>query len=107
MRRIFKVNFVLVLLLGFVGVVSAQNEVAEKTLPVVKDGETQIVEGFKNSQEWIRHDLWVVTESNTDGDNQLDRVHVSVCRPKQTQTEGLKVAAIYNTSPYFFRCCRE
>jgi len=40
----------------------------EKTVPVFKDGEAQIVEGFKDYKEWIRHDLWVETTFNTDGE---------------------------------------
>ena len=71
------------------------------TVPIFIDGEAQIVEGFKNSREWIRHDLWVQTEFDSDGNGTNDRVHVSVTRQKQTQTEGLKVPVIYNTSPYF------
>ncbi|MFD2541954.1 Xaa-Pro dipeptidyl-peptidase [Lacinutrix gracilariae] len=73
----------------------------EKTVPVFKDGEAQIVEGFKDYKEWIRHDLWVETTFNTDGDDTLDRMHVSVTRPKQTETEGLKLPVIYVSSPYF------
>jgi X-Pro dipeptidyl-peptidase len=69
--------------------------------PVFKDGEAQIVEAFSNSDEWIIHDLWVETDFNTDGDARKDRMHVSVTRPKQTDTEGLKLPIIYVTSPYF------
>ncbi len=68
--------------------------------PVIKDGEAQIVEGFKNPKDWIRHDLFVETEFDSDGDGKMDRVHVSVCRQKQTD-EGLKVPVVYGTSPYF------
>ena len=73
----------------------------DKTVPVFENGEAQIVEGFKNYKDYIRHDLWVQTTFNTDGDDTLDRVHVSVTRPKQTDTEGLKLPVIYVTSPYF------
>lgn len=73
----------------------------QPTVPVFIDGEAQIVEGFKNSREWIRHDLWVQTEFDSDSNGTNDRVHVSVTRQKQTQTEGLKVPVVYNTSPYF------
>ena len=31
----------------------------EKVVPVFKDGEAQIVAAFKNSEDWLRHDLWV------------------------------------------------
>ena len=70
-------------------------------LPVFKDGEAQIVEGFKKPADWIWHDLFVETEFDTDGSGTPDRMHVSVCRPKQTDTEGLKVPVIYETSPYY------
>ncbi len=71
------------------------------SVPVFKDGEAQVVEGFKDQKQWIRHDLWVETEFDSDGDGRLDRVHVAVTRPKQTETEELKLPVIYETSPYF------
>lgn len=77
--------------------VSAQ----EKATPVFKNGEAQIVEAFNNPNDWIRHDLWVETTFDTDGDGKLDRMHVSVTRPMQTKTEGLKLPVIYVSSPYF------
>ena len=69
--------------------------------PVFAAGQAQIVPVFADSTEWIRHDLWVETEFDSDGDGRPDRMHVSVVRPKQTDTEGLKVPVIYETSPYF------
>ena len=56
---------------------------------------------FKKSADWIVHDLWVETEFDSDKDGTNDRMHVSVCRQKQTDTQGLKVPVVYNTSPYF------
>ena len=73
----------------------------QKAVPVFKDGEAQIVEAFSDPANWIRHDLWVETEFDTDGDGKLDRMHVSVTRPQQTKTEGLKLPVIYVSSPYF------
>ncbi|OEJ99637.1 Xaa-Pro dipeptidyl-peptidase [Roseivirga misakiensis] len=69
--------------------------------PIFKDGEAQIVDAFKNPEDWIRHDLWVETEFDTDGDGKLDRMHVDVTRPKQTDTEGLKLPVVYESSPYY------
>ena len=74
---------------------------AEPVVPVFKDGEAQIVDGFKDPDFWVRHDLWVETEFDSDGDGKLDRMHVSVTRPRQTDTEGLKLPVIYVSSPYF------
>ena len=73
----------------------------QPTVPVFQDGEAQVVEGFKNPKDWIEHDLFVETEFDTDGDGKPDRMHVSVSRQKQTETEGLKVPVVYVTSPYF------
>lgn len=68
--------------------------------PVFKDGEAQIVDAFKDYTKWIRHDLWVETEFDTDGDGKLDRMHVSVTRPAQTEN-GLKLPVVYESSPYY------
>lgn len=68
--------------------------------PIIVDGQTQIVPKFKDPDLWIRHDLWVETEFDSDGDDKLDRMHVAVTRPRQTDTEGLKLPVIYGTSPY-------
>ena len=73
----------------------------QKAVPVFKDGEAQIVEAFNDPTKWIRHDLWVETEFDTDGDGKLDRMHVDVTRPYQTEKEGLKLPIVYESSPYF------
>ena len=49
----------------------------QPTGPVIKDGEAQIVPEFKDPDYWIRHDLWVETEFDSDGDGKLDRRDVS------------------------------
>jgi len=76
-------------------------QATEKAVPVFVDGEAQVVPGFEDPQKWMRHDLWVETEFDTDGDGKRDRMHVAVTRPLQTETEGLKLPVIYVTSPYF------
>ncbi|HCV81857.1 Xaa-Pro dipeptidyl-peptidase [Zunongwangia profunda] len=73
----------------------------EKVKPIFKDGEAQIVPEFEDGSKWIRHDLWVETEFDTDGDGKPDRMHVDVTRPMQTETEGLKLPVIYESSPYY------
>ena len=57
--------------------------------------------GFNNPQSWIKQDLWVEAEFDSDGDGKKDRMHVDVTRPPQTETEGLKLPVIYESSPYF------
>ncbi|WP_179007720.1 Xaa-Pro dipeptidyl-peptidase [Winogradskyella forsetii] len=86
------------LFFSFIGY--SQNS-TEKAIPIFKDGEAQILEAFSDSEKWIRHDLWVETEFDTDGDGEPDRMHVAVTRPEQTETEDLKLPVIYVSSPYF------
>lgn len=69
--------------------------------PVFEDGQAQVVPAFEDAETWIQEELWVETEFDSDGDGELDRMHVSVVRPGQTETDGLKVASIYETSPYY------
>lgn len=72
-----------------------------QTKPIFENGEAQIVPEFQDSSQWIRHDLWVETDFDTDGDGKMDRMHVAVTRPGQTETEGLKLPIVYATSPYY------
>lgn len=69
--------------------------------PIFENGEAQIVPELEDSSKWIRHDLWVETEFDTDGDGKKDRMHVDVTRPGQTETEGLKLPVVYGSSPYY------
>ncbi|RLD19773.1 MAG: Xaa-Pro dipeptidyl-peptidase, partial [Bacteroidetes bacterium] len=72
-----------------------------QSLPVFEDGMAQIVDTFANPDSWIREELWVETDFDSDGDGAMDRMHVSVTRQAQTESEGLKVAVIYGSSPYY------
>ncbi|HLR97380.1 MAG TPA: Xaa-Pro dipeptidyl-peptidase [Jiangellaceae bacterium] len=72
---------------------------AASTEPVFEDGMAQPV--FTDSDNWIRQELWVETESDSDDDGQPDRVHVDVTRPAATETDGLSVPVVYETSPYY------
>ena len=69
--------------------------------PVFADGQAQVVPAFSDESRWIRQDLWVETEFDSDADGQPDRMHVDVTRPEQTDTEGLRVPVVYETSPYY------
>lgn len=74
---------------------------ASKASPVFLNGMSQIVPAFQDSSAWIREELWVETSLDSDRDGKKDRVHVDVTRPRQTETEGLKVSILYSSSPYF------
>lgn len=93
--KTLKTTTLLALLLSFSLGLSAQVK------PIFENGEAQIVPELKDSANWIRHDLWVETEFDTDGDGKKDRMHVDVTRPRQTETEGLKLPVIYASSPYY------
>lgn len=76
-------------------------QTAERAAPVFVNGMAQVVPAFQDSTRWIRHNLWVETDLDTDRDGRPDRVHVDVTRPAQTESEGLKVAVVYQSSPYY------
>lgn len=81
-------------------VASLNVEAQEIEIPVIENGQAQIIPELENSENWIREDLWVETEFDSDLDGEPDRMHVDVTRPKQTE-DGLKLPVIYETSPYY------
>ena len=99
MKNLIKFYSLLSLLITPVFSINAQT--SDKSVPIFENGEAQIVPSFKDPENWIRHDLWVETEFDTDGDGKLDRMHLAVTRPQQTNTEGLKLPVVYVSSPYF------
>ena len=99
MKKSSVLNIAAYFVLLFLGFLPTAN--AQKAVPVFENGEAQIVPAFNDPEKWIRHDLWVETEFDTDGDGKPDRMHVDVTRPFQTDTEGLKLPIIYESSPYF------
>src|SRR6056297_180599 len=90
-------------LLTFIAVNSNTLSAQDQNLqvPVIEDGQAQIIPEFENPENWIRHDLWVETEFDTDGNGKPDRMHVAVTRPAQTESGDLKLPVIYETSPYY------
>jgi len=98
-RRHFATGVLMASAMAAVGI--AQSGPAEKAKPVFVDGQAQIVPAFQDQTQWIRQTLWVEAEFDSDGDGKRDRMFVDVVRPGQTDTEGLKVPVIYESSPYF------
>jgi X-Pro dipeptidyl-peptidase len=76
-------------------------EAGAQARPVFQDGQAQVVDAFADSATWIREELYVETEFDSDGDGRPDRVRVAVVRPLQTDSEGLKVPVVYESSPYY------
>lgn len=89
------------LIIGAAGFSQDESPEAAPAKQVFTDGEAQVVPAFESPSDWVRHDLWVEAEFDSDGDSKPDRLHVSVVRPGQTDTEGLKVPVIYGSSPYY------
>jgi X-Pro dipeptidyl-peptidase len=69
-------------------------------IPVIENGLAQVIPELENANEWIREDLWVETEFDSDGDGKADRMHVAVTRPSATN-DGVQLPVIYETSPYY------
>lgn len=79
---------------------------APPAAPVFVNGMAQVVPAWRDSTTWIRQDLWVETDFDSDRDGRRDRVHVDVTRPAQTDA-GLKVPILYGASPYFAGTSRD
>lgn len=97
MKVISKVLLSILILLIF----NQDNIAQNKAKPFFKDGMAQVIPEFDDAEKWIVHDLWVETGFDSDGDGKPDRVYVDVTRPYQTETEGLKLPVIYESSPYY------
>lgn len=74
--------------------------------PTFANGMAQVVPAWRDSSTWVRHDLWVETDFDSDRDGRKDRVHVDVTRPGATNA-GLKVPILYSASPYFAGTSRD
>ena len=98
MKKLIQSIFLLLLLTAFQ---SVEAQSVGKAVPVFENGQAQIVPEFKDADKWIRTDLWVETSFDTDGDGKKDRMYVDVTRPSQTETDGLKLPVIYESSPYY------
>lgn len=80
---------------------TAEAQETTRARPIFRDGQAQVVPAFADSTTWIREEVWVETEFDSDGDGRPDRMHVAIVRPRQTETEGLRVPVIYESSPYY------
>ena len=89
------------LLFLILGVILLPTFYAQQVKPIFKNGEAQIVPEFSNPAEWIKEELWVQTNFDSDANGKLDRMHVFLTRPLQTKTQGIKLPVVYTSSPYF------
>lgn len=70
-----------------------------KPTPIFRNGEAQFVPEFATN--WIKEELWVETNFDSDDDGKPDRMHVFVTRPSQTDSYDLKLPVVYTSSPYY------
>ena len=89
------------LLLAGAAIAPLAAQAPERAAPVFVNGMAQVVPAFQDTAQWIRQNLWIETDIDSDRNGKPDRVHVDVTRPRQTETEGLKVAVVYQSSPYY------
>ena len=68
--------------------------------PVFIDGQAQPV-FTAGPTSWVRQELWVESEIDSDFDGELDRIHVDVTRVQETETIGLDVPVVFEVSPYY------
>jgi X-Pro dipeptidyl-peptidase len=88
------------LVLGTAAVPSTASAAADPPkVPVFVDGQAQPV--FTDQSTWVHEEVWVETSFDSDFDGKPDRVHADVSRPGETETQGLKVPVVYETSPYY------
>ena len=97
MRTLSRFPVLLLLVLATFQITATAQEVEATD---IENGLAQIIPEFENPENWIREDLWVETEFDSDGDGRPDRMHVDVTRPKATEN-GLKLPVIYESSPYY------
>lgn len=65
-------------------------------------GGAEVQRRFKDRKDWTSLTLWVETSFDSDGDGRLDRVYVDVTYPTAATEAGMKLPAIYETSPYYW-----
>ncbi|MGH3022224.1 MAG: Xaa-Pro dipeptidyl-peptidase [Gaiellaceae bacterium] len=73
---------------------------AQVSGPVFIDGQAQPV-FTAGPATWVRQELWVESEIDSDFDGKLDRIHVDVTRVQETETIGLNVPVVFEVSPYY------
>ncbi|WP_205649415.1 Xaa-Pro dipeptidyl-peptidase [Agromyces sp. LHK192] len=68
--------------------------------PTFQDGLSQAV-FTRTTSQWIRQELWVESEVDSDLDGRNDLVHIDVTRVPETDGDDLKVPVIMEMSPYY------
>lgn len=92
-----KIVFCLFILLFFLKIHAQE----VKSQLLFRNGESQIVPAFKDENNWLKEELWVETNFDSDQDGKLDRMHVFVTRPSDLVLKNQKLPVIYSSSPYY------
>ena len=82
-----KIVFCLFILLFFLKIHAQE----VKSQLLFSNGESQIVPAFKDENNWLKEELWVETNFDSDQDGKLDRMHVFVTRPSDLVLKNQKL----------------
>ena len=98
--RAFTIGLATTLVGSLMAGAPAAQATPDPAVPTFVDGLAQPV--FATAEaDWINSELWVESEIDSDHDGKLDRIHVDVSRPTETETDGLDVPVVYAGSPYY------
>ena len=94
-----------VMSLAITGLTTTSAQTNEGSASVAGPGVPTFIDGRAQptfaGEAVIREDLWVEAPVDSDFDGADDLVHVEVARPESTETEGVKIPAVYAASPYY------
>lgn len=95
------ISFITLLLVVLTVSQNVSTQTSDGPKPHFRNGEAQVVKEFRDRKLWIKEELWVETDFDSDLDGKPDRMHVFVTRPVQTESGNLKLPVVYSSSPYF------
>jgi predicted acyl esterase len=72
----------------------------QPAVPTFVNGLSQAVFST-NPADWYSSEVWVQAPFDSDRDGRLDRIHADFTAPGEVITDGLKVPAIFEDSPYY------
>jgi len=94
-----------VMSLAITGLTTTSAQTNEASASVAGPGVPTFIDGRAQptfaGEAVIREDLWVEAPVDSDLDGEDDLVHVEVARPESTETENVKIPAVYAPSPYY------
>ncbi len=91
---------------GVVGTQAAGSPVPIEVAAIDTGPDTGPPQVTSDAADWYRRDLRITTRVDSDRDGRRDRVHATLVRPTESDRDGVKLATVVWSSPYF-ACCGE